>query len=69
VLRAYAIEPKFLRSNDFDAFFAARTEALLQLVEAAMGKPAIRREQATGEQTDAPETFPQEVEDDSDDVE
>lgn len=42
LLVSHAIDPGLLRSDDFDAFYAARKEALLQLIEAAMGKKALR---------------------------
>jgi hypothetical protein len=47
-----------LRSADFTAFFTARAEALLALIEDAMGKPAIRVEIAQHDaDEDAPEFF------------
>ena len=36
----HLVEPALLRSDDFRAFMAARERALLQKVEAAMGKPS-----------------------------
>jgi hypothetical protein len=42
ILASHQIAPTFMRANDFSAFFEARTEGLLGLVEDAMGKPAIR---------------------------
>jgi hypothetical protein len=68
ILRTHAIEPSHLRTADFDLFFAARTEALLQLVEVAMGKPAIREEQTVGEQAESPEAFELEPADHEDDI-
>jgi hypothetical protein len=41
ILRTHLIEPKHLRADDFEAFFAARREALCQLVSGAMGKPVV----------------------------
>ncbi|HEY9301753.1 MAG TPA: hypothetical protein VIQ31_36385, partial [Phormidium sp.] len=38
ILRTHLIEPRLLRANDFDAFFNARTYALLDLIGKAMGK-------------------------------
>ncbi|MBE9223996.1 hypothetical protein IQ264_00705 [Phormidium sp. LEGE 05292] len=38
ILRTHLIEPRLLRTNDFDAFFSARTYALLELIGKAMGK-------------------------------
>jgi len=31
-----------MRTDDFDAFFKTREEALIKLVEQAMGKPLVR---------------------------
>ena len=31
-----------MRSDDFDGFFKTREEALIKLVEQAMGKPVVR---------------------------
>lgn len=41
MLRSHAIEPEFLRLDDFEGFFAARTKALMELIGKAMGKPLI----------------------------
>ena len=38
ILRSHSIEPEWLRKNDFQAFFQARTRQLLTMVEMAMGK-------------------------------
>jgi hypothetical protein len=57
ILRVHAIEPQYLRVDDFDGFFAARETALLALIERAMGK-LIVREVA---QDDAIEVTTQEV--------
>lgn len=35
----HAIDPATLRADDFDAFFAARTQVLLELISDAIGKP------------------------------
>jgi len=37
-----AIKPSALRADNFDAFFRAREEALLDRIEKAMGKPIAR---------------------------
>ncbi len=42
VFREHLIEPEHLREADFHAFFNARWELLIYLVEKAMGKTAIR---------------------------
>jgi hypothetical protein len=49
ILRTHGIEPVHLRGNDFDAFYKARREALLGLIEMAMGKAAYREEPALEE--------------------
>jgi hypothetical protein len=56
-LRSHAIDPILLRARDFDGFYAARREALLQLIEKAMGKKAFR-----GDGTNEPEGDPVEDE-------
>lgn len=57
ILRVHAVEPKYLRVDDFAGFFAAREAALLALIERAMGK-LIAREVA---QDDTIEDTTQEV--------
>lgn len=42
VLRSHQIDPTTLRAGDFDAFFVARRESLVLLIEAAMGKRVLR---------------------------
>lgn len=42
ILRSHVIEPQFLREDNFEAFFKARTEALLQRIEKVMGKKVFR---------------------------
>ncbi|MGB3478945.1 MAG: DUF262 domain-containing protein [bacterium] len=42
ILRSHVIEPQFLREDNFEAFFKARTEALLQRIEKMMGKKVFR---------------------------
>ncbi len=42
ILRSHVIAPATLRADDFDAFFQAREQALLDRIERAMGKPIIR---------------------------
>lgn len=67
VLRTHAINPRLLRATDFESFFEDRWEALLALIETAMGKQPVRAEQARGEQSDSAIAFdvePEEVEDD-----
>jgi hypothetical protein len=38
MLRSHGIEPMMLRSDDFEGFFAARTQALMELITKAMGQ-------------------------------
>lgn len=42
ILRSHCIEPSLLRADLFDEFFNARAEALLRLVETAIGKEVVR---------------------------
>ncbi|MDR7304208.1 GmrSD restriction endonuclease domain-containing protein [Haloactinomyces albus] len=55
LLRSHYIDPSALRAADFDAFFAARSATMLELIDRAMGKPATRIVQEPG--TDQPESF------------
>lgn len=48
LFEGHAIDPVALRSDDFDAFFAARREALCRLIEQATGKE-VQRDLSTGE--------------------
>jgi len=69
ILRTHLIEPGALRSADFMGFFDARRAALLEMIEDAMGKPAVRDLATSGNEAGAgvesPEAFEQ-VEDDLD---
>lgn len=49
-LASHLIDPARLRADDFEGFFNARQEALLQMIEAATGQQAYR-----GEATNEPE--------------
>jgi len=42
ILRSHLIEPGYLRSDDFAAFFEARAKALVSLIERATGKEIAR---------------------------
>jgi hypothetical protein len=44
ILESHLIEPRFLREDDFEGFYAARTGALSQLVGAALEKPVVSGE-------------------------
>jgi|AntRauTorcE11898_2_1112593.scaffolds.fasta_scaffold17094_2 hypothetical protein len=50
ILAGHQITPEYLRTDDFDEFYAARKEALLKLIEAAMEKSALR--DGTGDLSD-----------------
>lgn len=41
ILRSHLIEPEHLRNDDFESFFAARMQALSQIVAQAMDKPVV----------------------------
>ena len=49
-LSTHLVDPALLRADDFDAFYEARQDALLRLIEEAMGRTAYR-----GEATNEPE--------------
>jgi hypothetical protein len=55
LLQTHYIAPEYLRTANFDKFFAARTDALLKLISIAMGKQAVRAEEAPA--GDRPEDF------------
>jgi hypothetical protein len=42
ILRTHVIDPAIIRSDDFERFYEARFEQLLQRIEGAMGKPIAR---------------------------
>jgi hypothetical protein len=42
IVRTHSIEPTYLRNDDFESFFAGRSEALIALIAAAMGKEVYR---------------------------
>ncbi len=52
IIATHEIDPAFLRTASFDAFFRARADALLALIEEAMGKAPIR-DQLADEAEDA----------------
>lgn len=61
ILRSHVIDTASLRADKFDAFFEARSEAMLDRIEKAMGKPARR--------TTGPAVEPEPVEEPEDDDE
>jgi hypothetical protein len=42
ILQSHLIDPKTLRADDFDTFFRRPSQALLERIEKAMGKPVAR---------------------------
>ncbi len=56
ILRTHLIDPAHLRNDDFEAFFAARQNALADLVARAMGKPVVA-EHGTNEPEAEPESI------------
>ena len=50
ILRSHQIDPSLMRADDFDAFYTARKTALLEMIEDAMGKAALR--DGTGDAND-----------------
>jgi hypothetical protein len=54
ILHSHQIAPAALRTDYFDAFFQARSQALLEIIEKAMGKKAIAREAS---EADLPEAI------------
>jgi len=63
IIAGHAIEPAALRMADFDAFFAHRWQALLGLIEQAMGKEPVR-DDLTDADAAAFEDEPEELDDD-----
>lgn len=57
VVATHLIEPRHLRAPDFDAFYRMRTQALLELIEQAMGKEAFRLKQMTPQEQERPEDY------------
>jgi hypothetical protein len=58
ILRSHVIDPAALRADDFSRFFEARSQALLERIEKAMGK-AIARDAV---EADVPEIIDYEIE-------
>jgi hypothetical protein len=42
LVRTHLVDPSVMRPSDFDAYFVRRREALVRLVESAMGKVVQR---------------------------
>ena len=56
ILRTHLVDPDTLRSDDFDTYFAHRRDALVRLVEKAMGK-AVQRDIEEGHPEETPDQF------------
>ncbi len=54
ILRSHLIEPKYLRADDFKAFFENRTTALASLIVQAMGKPVVEDQGKNEYEREAP---------------
>jgi hypothetical protein len=52
ILRSHVIDPSAMRTDNFDHFFLARSQALLERIEEAMGKPIARGVVETEEVTE-----------------
>jgi hypothetical protein len=60
ILRSHLIEPSFLRTDDFEGFYAARRSALAAMVAGAMGKSVVEEHGSNEKETEAdvePETL------------
>ncbi|MEA5153605.1 GmrSD restriction endonuclease domain-containing protein [Raineyella sp.] len=55
-LVSHRCAPEAMRTDDFDAFFAARREALVKLVEKAMGK-SVQRDASEGQMQESADHF------------
>ena len=51
-LLLHCIDPEHLRNDDYDKFFEARQEALIALIEQAMGKRVVRDDPEEGDDED-----------------
>lgn len=56
LLTSHRCDPAAMRADDFDAFFTARREALVQLVEKAMGK-TVQRDASEGQMQESADQF------------
>ncbi|MCC7193811.1 MAG: DUF262 domain-containing protein [Phycisphaeraceae bacterium] len=60
ILRSHLIEPRFLRSDDFEGFYSARTQALSELIGSAMGKPVVNTHGSNEPEIEVDETSDEE---------
>lgn len=49
IVTSHLVDPKLLKSDDFDAFFKDRRERLLEIIETVTGKKIDRQEEEAGE--------------------
>jgi hypothetical protein len=56
LLTSHRCDPAAMRADDFDAFFTARREALVQLVEKATGK-TVQRDASEGQMQESADQF------------
>ncbi|GAB1515066.1 GmrSD restriction endonuclease domain-containing protein [Actinophytocola sp. KF-1] len=69
IVRTHAIDPATLRSGDFDGYFTARRQALVGLIEGAMGKHVNRDWDGEDQRpAEGPEAFEPEPDDQEDGV-
>jgi hypothetical protein len=69
IVSTHAIDPATLRSGDFDGYFTARRQALVGLIEGAMGKHVNRDwDGETERPAEGPEAFEPEPDDHEDGV-
>ena len=68
LLRTHLVDPQALRDTDFDAHFIRRREAIVQLVEKAIGK-TVQRDISTGEPEESLDQFDQDNEAVTEDLE
>lgn len=59
LLRTHLVDPGAMRHTNFDAHFDGRREAIVQLVETAIGK-SVQRGVSSGEPEDSLDQFDQE---------
>jgi len=60
LLASHAIDPKILRSDDYDAFIADRRNRLCKLIESAMGKPVSMQPVPSGYEENGDDDPPEE---------
>ena len=56
LLRTHLVDPDAMRSTDFDAYFTTRRDALVRLIENAIGK-AVQRDVEAGQPEETAEYF------------